>query len=157
MTASYYTVDFRIVVDRPDRRGEDFSQVPAGHRIHTSWQYRTRREALAVFEAILRGDYDFGSEYVACVEVLDRDCYRTRSPRWVRRPVERRRKAGAGQCGYDCGHASCREAAARDAAEGLEIDRCAGCGQPAHASESDDRGLCAPCAARTDAPHLHPL
>jgi hypothetical protein len=39
----------------------------------------------------------------------------------------------------------------------VAIDRCAGCGQPAHASESDDRGFCAACAIKSGTPHLHPL
>lgn len=119
MTASYFTVDFTIVVDRPDRRGPDFLKVEAGHKFHESWQYRTRGEAIRVFASILRGEHDFGSEYVSKVEVLDRDCYRDRSPKYVRRPVERRRKAGAGTCAYDCGHALCLETIARDAAEGI--------------------------------------
>lgn len=118
-SASYFTVEFLTIVDRPDRRGPDFLKVAAGHRFLTRWSYRTRGEALKVFASLLRGDSDFGSEYVARAEVLDCDCYRDRSPRYVRRPIERKRRAGAGQCAYDCGHALCLEAAARDLAEGL--------------------------------------
>lgn len=119
MTASYFSVEFRTIVDRPDRRGPEQIKVEAGHAFFTRWDYLERRQALAVFESIVRGEYDFGSEYVSRVAVLDRDCYGSRGPKWVRRPVERKRRAGAGQCAYDCGHALCLEAAARDAAEGL--------------------------------------
>ena len=64
-----YEVAFLTIVDRPERRDGAYTPVPAGTRILMRWWYQDRAAAIRVFQSILKGAEDYGSEYVARVAV----------------------------------------------------------------------------------------
>lgn len=90
-TIKGYRVNFTIIVDHPERRDASFAPVEPNTRIHTSIEFKTQGAAVRYFEGLLAGEDDFGSEYVSKASV-DR-LYVGRSPRTVRRQVERARPA----------------------------------------------------------------
>lgn len=82
-----YTVRITTIVDRPALRGPSYQAVPVGHKI-VEERRCSFAGAVNTYDACIRGDYDFSSEFVLRVEV-----YQTRrnaSPRTVRKLVERR-------------------------------------------------------------------
>lgn len=68
--AAKYEVEFFILVDHPEKRNASFRPVEPGTLVRTVWEYPTQSRAVAVFDSICRGDWDFGSEYVVKVRVL---------------------------------------------------------------------------------------
>jgi hypothetical protein len=84
-----YRVTQVIVCDRPELRGETFHPVAPGHRTVYSVNYTTQTRAVREYEAILAGQNDFSTEYVARVDVVQ--LREGRSSRVVRRRVERTR------------------------------------------------------------------
>jgi hypothetical protein len=90
-TIKGYRVSYTIIVDHPERRGPTYPEVAPLTRIHTSETFATQGAAVRYFEGMLAGESDFSSEYVSKVGV-DR-MYQGRSPRCVRRVVERARPA----------------------------------------------------------------
>lgn len=90
-----FEVSFTTIVDRPELRGPSLPVVPAGHRIHDTYVFETQAQAIALFNAMVGGEWDFGSEFLARVQVLDvRDGNRSIA-RAVRKPVERTRASKA--------------------------------------------------------------
>lgn len=87
--AAKYEVEFFILVDHPEKRDASFRPVEPGTMVRTVWEYPTQSRAVRVFESICRGEYDFGSEYVAKVRVLAKRP--SASARLVRKWVERKR------------------------------------------------------------------
>ena len=86
---AFYRVTIVTIVDRPDLRNATYAAVEPGSKVVARRDTWSRGEALALFDDAVRGAWDFGSEYVAAVEVWRmRD---GRSPRTVRRRVERTR------------------------------------------------------------------
>ncbi|TXH56153.1 MAG: hypothetical protein E6Q97_06985 [Desulfurellales bacterium] len=88
-SAVKYEVEFFILVDHPEKRDASYRPVEPGTMVRTVWEYPTQSRAVAVFDSICRGDYDFGSEYVTKVRVLRISMQS--SPRLVRKWVERAR------------------------------------------------------------------
>lgn len=87
MNAKSYTVRIVTIVDRPALRGPTYTPVAAGTKV-VEERVCSFGAAVRVYEAALRGDYDFASEFVLKVEVIQK---RTNaSPRVVRKLVERR-------------------------------------------------------------------
>jgi len=84
-----YRVTIVIVVDRPELRDASFMPVAPGTRTVWTERYATQGQAVRLFKEILRGAWDFASEYVAAVSV-DR-MQSVASPRTVRCRVERER------------------------------------------------------------------
>lgn len=66
---NYYEVRFTITVDKPELRGPTYPVVPAGKKIPTTWTYASYTAAVNEYAAILRGEWDFSSEYVSSVAV----------------------------------------------------------------------------------------
>jgi hypothetical protein len=66
----FYTLLHTIVVDHPERRDDSFAPVPAGHRVATHFSYRGQGGAVRDYAAMLAGGYDFSSEYVTRVELI---------------------------------------------------------------------------------------
>lgn len=89
MTEARYEVEFFTLVDHPEKRNASYRPVEPGTLIRTVWKYTTQSRAVAEFDSICRGDYDFGSEYVMKVRVLAERPHA--SPRLVRKWVERSR------------------------------------------------------------------
>lgn len=92
MSTLPYAVEFAVMVDHPELRNDSYPQVAAGRVLGQRIEFRTQRAAVALFEAILRGEEDFASEFVVRVQVV-RLNPRGGSPVWVRRPAERKRKS----------------------------------------------------------------
>jgi len=87
-----YVVRIVTVVDHPELRSPALPAVDAGRRISTERQFDGQQAALGLFKDVCAGEWDFGSEYVARVEVARR-YVGGRGAAWVRRPVERQRAA----------------------------------------------------------------
>ena len=95
MSSKAYEVRFTIVVDHPEKRDSSYAPVEPGTRSHQVWSYDSQADAARVGDSILRGEWDFGSEYVASLQVL---AMRSgRSPRTVRKL---RRRDGRGHGWY---------------------------------------------------------
>jgi len=90
-TITGYRVSYTIIVDHPERRDSTFAPVAPGTRIHTAEVFASQGAAVRYFDGLLAGEADFSSEYVSKATV-DR-MYSGRSPRCVRRTVERARPA----------------------------------------------------------------
>ena len=71
MTQKRYEVRFVIVVDHPEKRGPSFAPVDSGTRSSQVWGYEGQADAARVGDSMLDGAWDFGSEYVAKVQVLE--------------------------------------------------------------------------------------
>ncbi len=84
-----YRLYFTICVDHPEKRDSSFYPVAPGAKSAQVWEYKTHASAVGVYEAILRGDWDFASEYVSRAAVYA-DNGRGGS-RTVRREVRRER------------------------------------------------------------------
>lgn len=89
MTEARYKVEFFTLVDHPEKRDASYRPVEPGTMVRTVWEYPTQSRAVAVFDSICRGDYDFGSEYVMKVRVMAKRA--SASARLVRKWVERER------------------------------------------------------------------
>lgn len=89
-----YTVHMVIEVDAPHLRDKSFPAVRPGHR--QSWHVEgTHRYCVSMFECVLRGDYDYLSEYIAAVSVTARragKCRRVRARVNRATPEMRRRR-----------------------------------------------------------------
>ena len=82
-----FRVSIVVKVDRPELRGASYAPVAPGTRVLCVEYHATQTEAISSFEAVLRGTWDFSSEYAASVQV---DRMRSdRGPRSIRRRVER--------------------------------------------------------------------
>lgn len=88
LTVATFVVRFVTVVDRPALRGSTFAPVAAGTTVVQYDRFTSQSAAVAAMERILRGEYDYVSEYVSKVEVYQ--VRANRSPRTVRKLVERR-------------------------------------------------------------------
>lgn len=88
-----FELRFSITVDRPELRGPTYPVVAAGHIIHSAWNYASQADAVRMFEAILGGECDFGSEYVSKISVVQ--MREGQSPRRVRKQVIRNPRQGA--------------------------------------------------------------
>jgi len=86
-TITGYRVSFTITVDCPERRDASFTPVEAGTKIHSSWHFDSQGAAVRCFDGMLAGEEDYSSEYVSKCSV--ERMYAGRSPRCIRRPVER--------------------------------------------------------------------
>lgn len=73
-------------VDRPDLRNSTYPTVEAGRRIDASFNVASHRAAIAAFNDVLAGAWDFASEYAVAVSVTATDGTKRRSVRtfWVR-------------------------------------------------------------------------
>jgi hypothetical protein len=85
-TSKPYRIDIVICVDRPELRDASFMPVPPGTRTVCRYWHATQGAAVREFSSIVRGDWDFASEYAAAVSVVKMQP--SRSPRTVRRRVE---------------------------------------------------------------------
>lgn len=86
-TPTYY-VDYSVVVDRPEYRGDSYPVVPAGKVIRMRETTTSYKSAMRLRDAMLRGVDDFRSEYVRDVEVRRTSA---KSERWstVRTAIRR--------------------------------------------------------------------
>lgn len=85
-TTKPYEVWTTLVVDRPELRGPTYAPVRPGHRQGMVQRFATQAAALRYRDAVLRGEDDYASEYIAAVTVVQ--ARRNSSPRIVRRRVE---------------------------------------------------------------------
>lgn len=85
-----YSVQWRLVVDHPEKRDSSFRPVPPGS-FGQRRDFTTQALALGLYESLLRGDEDFAAEYPTEIRVLRH--YPNRSPRYVRKPVQRARSS----------------------------------------------------------------
>lgn len=83
-----YEVRYTIHLDRPELRGETFPKLPAG-KLHFTWTYESYNAAVGEFNMMVKGEYDFASEYVSKVCVVR--THEGKSPTVVRKTVERKR------------------------------------------------------------------
>jgi hypothetical protein len=90
-----YYLQLTEVYDRPHLRGPGYLHEP---KAHSSFSHRISKGSYAAVMAardeILRGEFDFGSEYVSEVEVYSTDLHGNNA-RCERKPVFRVRDAGA--------------------------------------------------------------
>ncbi len=97
-----YVVRYTVRVDRPELRHATFSPVSPGHRIQCVDRFASCGAAVSRFDALVRGDDDYTSEFVSSVHVVAEDreverydhfgpVYRTRGIRTVRKLVTRER------------------------------------------------------------------
>lgn len=87
--ATHYEVRFTNTVDASERRNSTYPVVKAGTDLHMKYNFVSQNGAVAFFNSILEGEWDFGSEFVSKITVLA--MYDFRSPRVVRRTVVRTR------------------------------------------------------------------
>lgn len=92
-THAWFEVYIVTIVDRPERRNDSYTPVPAGHKIVERKQCATQREAVALFNEAVSGEWDSGSEYVSACCVTQHFAMdvtgRMRGSRTVRARVER--------------------------------------------------------------------
>lgn len=69
-TGGQYEVWWTTTVDCPEKRDTGYLQVPVGTKIQDVASFNSRKSAIAHFEDILRGEYDFSSEYVSSAQVV---------------------------------------------------------------------------------------
>lgn len=62
-----YLLQHVIVIDRPDLRSPGMDKPAPGTTQLHEWRFDTQKEAVMEYNAMLQGDYDFGSEYVKTV------------------------------------------------------------------------------------------
>lgn len=86
-----YRVRFTTLVDRPELRGPSYPVVAAGTKIHYEEFCTSYNRAIARFEELVRGEFDFSSEFNSKVSV-DRVMHHG-SGRTVRAQVTRTRSA----------------------------------------------------------------
>jgi len=67
-----YEVRFTITVDRPELRGPTYAPVAAGTKIPTVVTTTSHNQAVRLYDAILRGEEEYRSEYVTSVQVVAR-------------------------------------------------------------------------------------
>jgi hypothetical protein len=84
-----YCVEFTIHVDHPEKRCSSFPVVEAGTKIHNQWCYDRQSDAVRMFESILLGNWDYSSEFMEKVRVIQ--FRHDQSPRIVRKTVNRTR------------------------------------------------------------------
>lgn len=84
-----YRVEFRTIVDHPEKRNTSYTPVPANTVVHTSLQFASRTQAVRMFDEVCAGSYDASSEYVERIHLVEIVGV---SYKWVRLPVERARK-----------------------------------------------------------------
>lgn len=89
MSSGQYIVRIRTTVDAPERRGDSYPKVSPGHHCNWTMTFDKQRGAVALYRDVLAGEYDFGSEFVSLVVVLQ--MREQRSPRLVRRYRRRER------------------------------------------------------------------
>jgi len=87
-TSPTYVLRYVTVVDRPYLRGSSYSPVAPGAVVVVRDRFTSQGAAVRAFDAILKGGYDFSSEYVRDVEVYTEQL-NARS-RTVRKKVDRR-------------------------------------------------------------------
>ena len=93
--AAYFEVRFTLVVDHPEKRDSSFKPVKAGSAFHQVWTCKTWAEAARYADAFVRGEWDFGSEYIETVSAVacaedDR----------VLRTIRKRRYRDGRDCGW---------------------------------------------------------
>jgi hypothetical protein len=86
---SWFNVRAVTVVDHPELRNDSYAPVKPGHVIVNNAKYTSRRAAVAFFQELLAGEWDFGSEYVRSVEVTEHFPHTFKPARTVRARVER--------------------------------------------------------------------
>ncbi len=84
--AFVYVVIIRTLVDRPVFRLRQYTAVPAGHVFVEQVVCKTLRAARDLRASVLRGEYDFLSEYADSVEVVAKYV----QSGWVYRTVAKR-------------------------------------------------------------------
>lgn len=84
-----YRVEFRTIVDHPEKRNTSYMPVAPNTVVHTSLQFSNRTQAVRMFDEIRSGSHDAASEYVGRIHLVEITGV---SYRWVRLPVERTRK-----------------------------------------------------------------
>lgn len=101
-TAKPFEVRYTLTVDRPELRGPSYSPIAAGTKVQFVDCFATQGAAVRRFEAMLRGEWDYPSEYVSSVDVVARPRRLPPNttwmrPRTVRRWVKRDRQESARQ------------------------------------------------------------
>lgn len=89
MKTKTFEVRWTVVADRPELRNASYAPVAAGTKVHQRQVTTSQTQAIRLFEELLGGEWDFAAEYVAAAAVSQ--LYTGRSPRTVRRRVERER------------------------------------------------------------------
>jgi len=89
MHSGAYEVRFVLVIDRPELRDASFRPVKPSTRTSQTWCYTSQAAAVGAAREMLEGRWDFASEYIAAVEVVQ--VRGDRGRRTVRRRVERTR------------------------------------------------------------------
>lgn len=88
--AKPFYLEAAIKVDRPEMRGPTYTPVERGAILVYQERFAKQSDAVARFQQMLDGNWDFKSEYVKWVQVT-KDLP-TGGYRWVRRQVSRSRK-----------------------------------------------------------------
>lgn len=84
-----YIVEYTIIVDRPEKRDASFRPVHKDSFVNQSTTCQTHGAAVKLYREMVRGEWDFSSEYVSKVRVIAKDGLA--SPRLVRKVVLRGR------------------------------------------------------------------
>jgi hypothetical protein len=73
-----YRVTWRTIVDHPEKRDASYPKVSPGHVINSTKDFHKQRSAITLYNELLGGEWDFGSEYVntAAVTRYYLDSYR---------------------------------------------------------------------------------
>lgn len=89
MRTKTFEVRWTVVADRPELRNASYAPVAPGTKSFNRQVTTSQTQAIRLFEELLGGEWDFAAEYVAAAAVSQ--LYTGRSPRTVRRRVERER------------------------------------------------------------------
>lgn len=70
METTRYEVRFTLTVDRPELRDSTFAPVAPGTKSAQTWTYSTATAAAREFAEMVAGRWDFASEYISSVQVV---------------------------------------------------------------------------------------
>lgn len=89
-----FVVEYVVVVDHPELRDPSFRPVPRGLRISHRESFTTFGAASRLYDRILSGEHDYGSEYIGRVVVKRKRPGRGSGFSIARKEVARERRAG---------------------------------------------------------------
>lgn len=70
MNKTRYEIRFTLTVDRPELRDSTFTPVAPGTKTAQTWTYTSQAGAAGEFAAMVEGRWDFASEYISSVQVV---------------------------------------------------------------------------------------
>ena len=95
-TKTTYTVHYNTVVDYPERRDASYSPVAPGTIIREARDGLTYSQAVGLYNEIIGGFYDFGSEFVSSIQV-NRISFNKPAAATPRCPDTRRERSSSGR------------------------------------------------------------